>query len=54
MAKIADSTAAGLAAGIGGLVLLLALWYGFPLAARVWRSGHQAPQRSAKPQGQSG
>jgi len=54
MAKIADSNTAGLAAGIGSLVLLLALWYGYPLAALAWRSWHRAAQRSAKPQGQSG
>jgi Family of unknown function (DUF6328) len=54
MAKIADSSAAGLAAGAGGLVVLLALWYGIPLAAKARHGGHRAARRPAKPQGQSG
>jgi hypothetical protein len=51
MAKIADSGIAGLISGVAALVLLLGLWYGFPLvmAARGERRG--APP---KPQGQSG
>jgi hypothetical protein len=54
MAKIADSPAIGLAAAAAGFALLLALWYGFPLAVRAWGAEHAARARSAKPQGQSG
>lgn len=55
IAKIAG-TAAGLIAGIGGLVLLFGLWYGFPCAALLWRGRHSSPQRraAAKAQHQSG
>jgi len=47
MAKIADSGMVGLVSAIAALVLLLGLWYGYPLAM-VARRG--AP---ARPQGQS-
>jgi hypothetical protein len=51
IAKIADSGIAGLVSGAAALVLLLSLWYGYPLAmaARNQRRGV-----TAKPQGQSG
>jgi len=51
MAKIADSGIAGLFSGVAALVLLLGLWFGYPLAivARGERRGARA-----KPQGQSG
>ena len=54
IAKIADSSAAGLAAGVGGLVLLLALWYGFPLAVRGLGGRQEKPRPAAKAQRQSG
>jgi hypothetical protein len=51
MAKIADSGTAGLVAGVAALVLLLGLWYGYPLAVAALNARRPAP---AKPQGQSG
>jgi hypothetical protein len=51
MAKIADSASAGLLSGIAALVMLLALWYGYPLAIMARGAQRGAP---AKPQGQSG
>lgn len=48
MAKIADSGMVGLVSGIAALVLLLGLWYGYPLAMAARRG---AP---ARPQSQSG
>jgi hypothetical protein len=51
MAKIANSGAAGLVSGIAALLLLLGLWYGYPLAMAAWGERRGAP---AKPQGQSG
>jgi hypothetical protein len=51
MAKIADSGAVGLISGVAALVLLLGLWYGYPLAMMALNERRGAP---AKPQGQSG
>lgn len=56
VARIADDSAAGLAAGAGALVLLLGLWYGFPIAAamRHRRPAERGRNPAAKAQGQSG
>jgi hypothetical protein len=51
MAKIADSASAGLLSGVAALLLLLALWYGYPLAIMARGGRRGAP---VKPQGQSG
>jgi hypothetical protein len=51
MAKIANSGVAGVVAGVATLLLLLGLWYGYPLCVAVTR---QRGGARAKPQGQSG
>jgi hypothetical protein len=51
MAKIGGSNTAGLVCAAAGLLLLLGLWYGFPLAAAALQPRKGA---AAKPQGQSG
>jgi hypothetical protein len=50
MAKIADSATVGLASGLVALLLLLGLWYGYPLAVAALNERHAA---AAKSQGQS-
>jgi len=51
MAKIANSGVAGFISGAATLVMLLGLWYGYPLAMRAKGEGRNAP---AHPRGQSG
>jgi hypothetical protein len=51
IAKIADSGTAGLISGVTALLLLLGLWFGYPLAMAARGQGRGA---RAKPQGQSG
>jgi arginine exporter protein ArgO len=52
IAKILESRTAGAVAGGVTLLLLLGLWYGYPLAAAGLRGPE--PPRRAKPQGQTG
>jgi len=51
IAKIADSATAGLISGVAALLLLLGLWFGYPLAMAARGQGRGA---RTKPQGQSG
>jgi len=50
MTKIAGNSAAGLACGGAGLVLLLGLWYAFPVATALL----DRQRALGKAQGQSG